>query len=259
MIIGVDKKSRRCYIIIDYLKIIFEISPSYKITFIMKIVSVGGSIIIPKTGFDIQFLKKFRSAILREVKKGQKFILIIGGGATCRAYQEAALKITKLTDHDLDWIGIHATRFNAQFVHYLFHVYSHPEIIVDPRKKVRTKKPILVAAGFRPGHSTDMDAVLLAKTFKATEVLNLSNVDYVYDNDPRIHPNAKRIDRISWADFCSQIIGDTWRPGKHVPFDPVASRTAEKLKLKVLFLNGTNLRTLQYALAGKPFPGTVIE
>ena len=44
-----------------------------------KILSVGGSIIIPKTGFDISFLKKFRNLILTEIKKGNKFILVIGG------------------------------------------------------------------------------------------------------------------------------------------------------------------------------------
>jgi uridylate kinase len=55
------------------------------------IISVGGSIVIPKTGFDPAFLKEFRALILKEVKKGRRFILTIGGGATCRQYQ-AALK-----------------------------------------------------------------------------------------------------------------------------------------------------------------------
>ncbi len=73
----------------------------------IKIISVGGSIIIPKTGFDIPFLKKFRQLILRQIKKGERFILVIGGGAICRKYQDAAKQIVSLSDTDLDWIGIH--------------------------------------------------------------------------------------------------------------------------------------------------------
>ena len=66
----------------------------------MKILSVGGSIIIPKTGFDIDFLKKFRRMILNRVKKGEKFILVIGGGATCRVFKmrqsKSASSVTKI-------------------------------------------------------------------------------------------------------------------------------------------------------------------
>jgi uridylate kinase len=72
-----------------------------------KILSVGGSIIIPKTGFDIKFLKKFRAMILARVKKGEKFVLVIGGGATCRVYQDALKKTTKISNVDLDWLGIY--------------------------------------------------------------------------------------------------------------------------------------------------------
>jgi uridylate kinase len=54
----------------------------------LKIISVGGSIVIPKTGFDIPFLKKFRQLIINEVKRGSRFILVIGGGATGRRPDE---------------------------------------------------------------------------------------------------------------------------------------------------------------------------
>ena len=48
-----------------------------------KIISVGGSIVIPKTGFDINFLKKFKALILRQVKKGDNLIFAaFGGGFT---------------------------------------------------------------------------------------------------------------------------------------------------------------------------------
>jgi len=224
-----------------------------------KIISVGGSIIIPKTGFDVEFLKQFRNLILERVKKGDKFILVIGGGATCRQYQNAAKAVVKLNEEDLDWLGIHTTVFNANFVRLLFKDYVYQTVIQDPTKKVKTNKPIIIAAGFKPGCSTDKDAVMHAKTYEAKEILNLSNIEYVYDKDPNQFPDAQKIEQIGWAKFRKEIVGNTWVAGANRPFDPIASREAEKLGLKVSILKGTDLVEVNKAIAGKKFKGTVIN
>jgi len=228
-----------------------------------KILSVGGSIIIPKTGFDISFLKKFRNLILAEIKKGNKFILVIGGGATCRDYQQALTKVVKTSDTDLDWLGIYTTWFNAEFVRLMFGKDASSFVIKNPTdkkilKQVQNKK-IIVAGGWKPGFSTDKDAVLLAQNFGAKEVINLSNIEYVFDKDPNKFKDAKKIEKISWADFRKNVVGYKWVPGKNVPFDQVASNLEEKLKLKVSILKGTNLIEVKKALTGKKFKGTVIE
>lgn len=225
----------------------------------MKILSVGGSIIIPKTGFDIPFLKKFRAMILREVKKGNAFILVIGGGSTCRQYQSAAANVTKLSNVDLDWVGIYTTIFNAQFVRMLFKDEAYKEVIRDPSVKIKTNKSIIIAAGYEPGHSTDTDAVLLAKTYGAKHLLNLSNIEYVYERDPNKYKNAKKIEEIDWATFRKEIVGNKWKPGFNAPFDPVASELAEKMGMTVGILDGTNLQEVGKAIAGKKFKGTIIR
>lgn len=227
-----------------------------------KILSVGGSIIIPKTGFDIKFLKKFKSLILAEVKKGNKFILVIGGGATCRDYQQALTKVVKTSDIDLDWLGIHTTWFNAEFVRLMFGKHASSFVIKNPTdkkilKQVQNNK-IIIAGGWKPGCSTDKDAVLLAQNFGAKEMINLSNIEYVFDKDPNKFKNAKKIEEINWSDFRKNIVGYKWVPGKNVPFDPMASALAEKLKLKVNILQGTNLVEVKKALQNKKFKGTII-
>jgi uridylate kinase len=115
-----------------------------------------------------------------------------------------------------------------------------------------------VASGWKPGFSTDYDAVLLAERFKADSVINLSNIEQVYSDDPKKNPDAKPIDKISWPDFC-RLVGDEWVPGKNVPFDPVASRHASKIGLKVIFAAGRNLENLKKILSGEVFLGTVIN
>lgn len=223
-----------------------------------KILSVGGSIIIPKTGFDIPFLKNFRSLILEEVKKGVKFILVIGGGATCRTYQAALQEVIPSSTHlDLDNLGIYTTHFNAEFVRMLFGTSAYPEVIKNPTKKIKTTKPILVAGGWKPGCSTDMDAVLFAKNFGAQEIYNLSNIDYIYDSDPKENPGAQKFEQLSWTEV-EKIVGVTWKPGLSKPFDPVATRLAKKMKLKVSFVKGTDINEVRKVLHGKPWKGTVI-
>lgn len=222
------------------------------------ILSVGGSIIIPSGGFDTAFLKQFRTLIKREIKKGNQFILVIGGGNTAREYQAALKQTIRATADERDWIGIHTTILNAQFVRLFFKEDAYEEVITDPTKKITTDKPIIVAAGWKPGCSTDTDAVLLAETYNMKQVMNLSNISHVYTQDPNKYSSAKKIERIGWNEFRS-IVGNTWSPGKSAPFDPIASKIAEKLGLTVSILNGKNLANVKKAIEGDEFDGTIIH
>ena len=223
-----------------------------------RIISVGGSIIIPPEGFNLEFLKKFRELILKRVALGEKFILVIGGGSTCRRYQAAAKEVIKMSNEDLDWLGIYATHFNARFVGLLIKGWSDKKLIENPTKKMKSKKPVLIAGGWKPGCSTDYDAVLLAKTYKAKEVINLSNIDYIYDSDPRQNPQAKKMENLTWAQL-RQIVGDNWEPGANLPFDPIAAKEAQKLKLAVKFVKGTDLTSMEDVLYGKIYKGSLIS
>lgn len=221
------------------------------------IISLGGSLIVPDE-IDTVFLKKFRELVLSHVKKGKSFFIICGGGKTAREYQEASSEITNLTREDLDWLGIHSTRLNAHLLRTIFRKESHTNIVKNPTKKINLKKKILIASGWKPGCSTDYDAVLLAKNFGVKTIVNLTDIDYVYDKDPKKHKNAKPIKQISWRKF-RKIVGDRWDPGLNVPFDPVASKEAEKAGLKVIILNGNNSKNLDDFLNGNRFKGTTIK
>ncbi len=223
------------------------------------VISLGGSIMIPPTGFDPAFLRKFRDLILEQTKAGKRFIIICGGGATARAYQNAAREVATLTRDDLDWIGIHATRLNGHFLRTLFRGHAHPRVLKDPTRPFawKEKEPIVIAAGWKPGASTDYDAVLMAKKFKAAVVVNLSNVKMLYDRDPRKHRDAEVIRSIGWKAF-RKLVGSKWDPGANLPFDPVASKLAEKIGLRVILADGKNFANLEHILAGAPFVGSTI-
>jgi len=224
------------------------------------IISLGGSLIVPEE-VDWKFLKQFKKAIETQIEKGFRFIIITGGGRTCRKYQAAAKKVTKLTSDDVDWIGIHTSRLNAHLIRTIFREHAHAIINKNPydlESFLKAKESILVAAGYKPGNSTDYIAVLLAKQFGATKIANLSNIDYVCDKNPQKHPDAKKIKEINWADF-QKIVGDTWDPGANVPFDPIASKLAAKEDIEVVILNGKKIANFEKYLNGQKFVGTTIK
>lgn len=226
----------------------------------VTVLSLGGSIVAPENP-DTEFLKEFVSLVRSWLAEdnSRKLILVVGGGGPARAYQKAFRAVVPGgTDEEADWIGIMATRLNAQLLRALFADICPSEVVYDPTKVELFTGRVLVAAGWKPGFSTDNDAVLLAERFSASTVINLSNIAKVYTDDPRTNPDAKPIDSISWADFRS-IVGDDWVPGKNVPFDPVASLHAQKSGLKVICAAGRDIANLRKILDGEDFVGTVIS
>ncbi|HRH24328.1 MAG TPA: UMP kinase [Candidatus Paceibacterota bacterium] len=221
------------------------------------VVSVGGSLIVPD-GIDVSFLKNLRALVNRKVKEGFGFYIIAGGGKLARRYQDAAKEVRgDLTADDADWMGIHATRLNAHLLRTLFLEDAQDRIVKNPTRSVNTKYPVIVGSGWKPGNSTDYCAVMAAKKLGAKKLVNLSNIDYVYTADPRTNPDAVKIERSNWADF-RKLIPKDWDPGLSSPFDPVAAKEADAMKLEVAVINGAKLEELENYMDGKPFVGTVI-
>ena len=224
-----------------------------------KVISLGGSIIVPDK-VDSNFLLAFRAAILEylERRPDSRLIMVCGGGAPAREYQRAYRAVVPEADADvLDWIGIAATRLNAELLKQLFREICLEQVITDPTAVSVFPGRILVAAGWKPGFSTDYDAVLLAERFQADTLLNLSNIVKVYSADPKTDPEAKPLDSVSWKEF-QKLVGDTWTPGINVPFDPVATEKAARLKLRVIVAGGRNIDNLKKILYDEKFKGTVI-
>lgn len=226
------------------------------------VISLGGSLIVPNGGIDITFLKKFNKFIRNQLKKNpnKQFFIVAGGGATARHYRDAGEEIVghELTPEDLDWLGIHSSRLNAHLVKTIFRDLAHPYILKHYEIIRKVSEPIIIAGGWKPGWSTDYCAAMVCEDYSVKTVLNMSNIEFVYDSDPRINPNAKPIKKIKWADF-RKIVGDKWIPGMNLPFDPIASRKAQELGLNVVILKGNNFENLENYFKGKEFVGTVIE
>jgi len=225
----------------------------------IHVISLGGSLIVPDS-VDTAFLLSFKRAVAEYLSEDRmrKLILVCGGGATARKYQQAYLKIVPDASPDeLDWIGIRATRINAELVKNIFREYTADTVVTDPTAVSIFAGRILVASGWKPGFSTDYDSVMLAEKFFADTIINLSNIEKVYTDDPRKNPDAVPIERITWPDF-QKLVGNVWKPGINVPFDPVASKKAAQNGFTVIIASGANIENLINILNGRDFTGTSI-
>ncbi len=223
------------------------------------VISLGGSIVAPDRP-DVPFLRDFLALAKAwlDADLARRLILVVGGGGPAREWQKAYRDASLRSDPDAqDWVGIMATRLNAQLVKALFGELCPRDVVIDPTEVDVLPGRVLVAAGWKPGFSTDFDSVLLAERFGAGTIVNLSNIAKVYTADPKLDPDARPVDSIGWAEFRA-MVGDEWEPGKNVPFDPVASRKAEQRGLRVICAAGRNLPNLKAILEGRTFEGTVI-
>ncbi|OGY86835.1 MAG: hypothetical protein A2233_05285 [Candidatus Kerfeldbacteria bacterium RIFOXYA2_FULL_38_24] len=221
------------------------------------ILSLGGSLIVPDE-VQTDFLQKFRSLLLAKIEQDFQFVIFTGGGKTCRKYQEAASAIVPMTDQQLDWLGIHSSRLNAQLIKTIFEEHARREIITDPSKEIDILNPVIIGGGWKPGWSTDFCAVQFAAIHKFTHVINLSNITYAYDKDPNKFSDAQPIKDIVWADF-RKIVGDVWKPGLNAPFDPIASKLAQEKNIQVVICDGKKLDNVRNILEDKEFIGTYIH
>lgn len=223
------------------------------------VMSVGGSLIVPDQ-IDTDFLKNLKKLILSQTASGRRFIIIAGGGRTARRYQDAAGSVSTLTRDDLDWLGIHSTHLNGHLLRTIFRDIAYQIMIKNPDDvlDVPPQHSVIIAAGYRPGCSTDLRAVQIAEKVKASKVINLSNTDYIYTDNPKTNPDAKALTNMTWSEL-REIIPDEWDPGMSVPFDPIAAKEAERLGLEIAQINGEKIVELEKYLNNEEFVGTKIH
>ncbi|MGA2612514.1 MAG: UMP kinase [Spirochaetia bacterium] len=225
----------------------------------VTVISLGGSIIAPK-GLDVLFLKGFTKLVESYLAENgnRKLIIVCGGGSLAREYQAALREASPASSsEDQDWVGIAATRVNGELVRRILRPWCVENLVTDPTAVAVFTGRVMVAAGWKPGFSTDNDAVVLAQRFSASLVVNLSNIAMVYSADPRTHPDARALERLSWKEMLS-IVGGEWTPGKNTPFDATAARAAAASRIPVVFAEGRDLVNLERILTGGKYTGTTI-
>jgi uridylate kinase len=220
------------------------------------VIALGGSIVYPE-GIDTQFLKDFKKFLAPFLRRGTKCVLVVGGGKLSRNFQEAAARVSRVTDEDKDWIGIHATRLNAHLLRTIFRDVADP-VVIDIRGRIKKlRAPVTIASGWRPGWSTDYVAMRIAADFGIHDAIIAGKPAHVYAKDPSKYPDAKVFHEIGWREY-RKLIPAKWKPGLHAPVDPVGAALGAREDVKAIIIDGRDLRNFAALLNGKEFQGTIV-
>lgn len=225
----------------------------------MKIVlKIGGSIIYPKE-VDVNFVKKLAEK-LAQWSKRHEIAVVVGGGALSREYDKIGRRLTDDEDY-LDLLGIYASRLNAALLVAALGNAACPAI---PRSEVefldlllKYQQKVIVCGGFRPKQRTDAVAVEIAKVWSADYVIKGTNVDYVYDSDPKKNKKAKPIKAMSFQDL-QKYSDQTHKANQPTIMDKVSAGLIASDRIKVAVVNGKNLENIEKFLNRQDFKGTKI-
>ncbi len=217
------------------------------------VISLGGSIIVPHE-VDYKFLKDFKKAIFS--LKRRKIVICTGGGFIAREYM-AALKKEKLNEYTQDLIGIEATRLNAKLLaSFLEKCNQEIPVTLEGVKELLQANDIVVCGGLSTGQTSDGTTATIADYLDSKEMINITNVDGLYDKDPRKYRNAKFIPKLTHKEFIGIMNRVKKEPGQHFVLDSLAAEIALKAGIKVIILKGT--KNLKSYISGKKFKGTTI-
>ncbi len=221
------------------------------------VISVGGSLLNPGKP-DTGYSKKL-SAVLTRSK--ERVAIVSGGGTTAREYA-TAIRALGGGEFLADEAAILATYQNASLLLAALGQAAYRGVVKDFDEALAAagSGKIVVMGGTIPGITTDTDAVLLAEKLGAVRLVNLSNVDAIYSEDPRKNPRAKRFAKMSHAQLVELAArSDSRAAGTNFVFDLVACKMAARSKMELHFLNGKDFSGIAAALGGKPHSGTVVK
>jgi len=223
------------------------------------VVSIGGSVLLTGTR-DREYLERL-AAMLARIGRRVPLAVTTGGGRTARDYIRLGRELG-LTEVELDEIGIEVTRLHAHLLAARVGAPapSHPpESVRAAVAALRAGSPVILG-GTEPGHTTDGVASLLAVRLRAARVVNATDVDGVYERDPRRDPSARRLERIGWDRFRTMVeAGTTGEAGQNFLFDRLGAGLLARAGIPLAVVQGRDLANLEKAIAGRPFAGTIVH
>lgn len=213
-------------------------------------------------GIDPAVIDDIASQLKPIVEGGVQVAIVVGGGNIFRGMAGAANGMERA---QADYIGMLATIMNALALQDGFEragLYSRVQTaismqeVAEPyirRRAVRhlEKGRIVIFAGGtgNPYFTTDTTASLRACEVGCEAILKATQVDGVYDDDPKKNPGAKKYDEISYLEVLNQ--------GLHV-MDTTATSLCMDNNLPIIVFDMHKQGNIERVLRGESV-GTVVS
>lgn len=221
------------------------------------VISFGGSLINPGTP-DTKLLLQMAGIIK---KSSHSFGIVCGGGTVAREYAKAMREVGG-SESDADRVAVLATKENAELVVAALGKNAYPVVLDDftKAKEALLRSKVVVMGGTIPGITTDTDSVILAEEIGAGRIVNMTNVDGIYSEDPKKNKKAKKYDKLTFDGLVGlATTGDRRRAGEHFVFDLLACKLIARSRIETHFVNGKKLKDVEAAIEGKKHSGTVVR
>jgi len=198
---------------------------------------------------NVKVLKDY-ARFLVKISKICQPVIVAGGGTIARHYINHA-RSSGADESSLDELGIEVSRLNAKLLIYaLKHkAYPHPPTTLQEIRYAVDSGLIVIVGGLHPGHSTNGTAALIAEKVEATQFLNATDVDGVYDLDPNKYKKAKKFRRIELKTLRNMLIHEDSVAGGYDLMDILALKIIERSKIKTRILKA-DLKILEKAIKG---------
>lgn len=224
------------------------------------VIKFGGSVLYhDNMDLNIERIREIVTAVIQLHEEGYKIAIVVGGGKLARKIIQASDILGHVATFK-DILAVESTRIHALLIIASLNDKAYllvPRTFEDVGKALSSGK-IVVTGGLQPGQSTSAVAALVAEYWGADLLINLTNVDKVFDKDPKIHPDAKALEKITPEEFLEIISKQEEEPGKYALFDKVGCEIIKRSRLKVIFANGQDSSNIFKAVKGESV-GTLVS
>lgn len=224
------------------------------------VLKLGGSLLYDDHGeVVLEIIEEYASVVRSLVSKGHEFVIVVGGGKPARKFITAARSLGA-SEARCDWIGIKLARNNAELLCVALGDVAYPKIVetLDELEIAFKSGKVVLMGGLIPGQSTNAVAAIAAETIGADLLLNATNVDGVYDKDPK-EKGAKKLDTVHIKDLREILSGGGTRAGEYKLFDPVAIRVVERSKIRAVIFDGRHPESLTGLLKGDKIGSEIVH
>lgn len=188
----------------------------------------------------------------------RRFVIVVGGGAFLRRWIDYLRKYSKVSEFQLDLLGIQFTTLNARIMSMLLYptaVDTIPKSIEEAVVLAKESDKNIVLGGVSPGFSTNAVAAYLAGQL-SVDLINMTRVGAVYTKDPEVYDDAEKIDQISIS-MLSKLLSSYKESAGHYPLlDRTSLKILKKYKIRTYIIPAT-VSALKNLLQGS-CEGTIV-
>jgi uridylate kinase len=201
------------------------------------VIKLSGSLFNFET--DIKVLNNYVD-LIKKIYEVYQPVIITGGGKIARFYINLSRSLG-CDESGLDLIGIQVSHINAKLLISGLGDLCFPQTpkdLDDISTAILTNK-IIVTGGLYPGQSTNATSALIAEKIKAKIFFNATDVEGIFNLDPRTNPEAKMFEAIGVRECINLLKIENSMAGTYDLMDLISLKVIERSKLKTIVFKST--------------------